>query len=131
MNDSNQLIALDKMRASWSIVRSPIGAALGSTIYILFAKIVMDQPAELCDPGTIRLIIEATLLPASLLVAPSFPRDDPLILYLLSSLPYAMLGSFIFNSEIITAIVWSIFIVFCSFCSFLFLVYALVQSCGG
>lgn len=128
MNGTNQLTTLDKVRFSWLIARPIIGGALGSIIYILIAKAIMDQPATIFCELNIRLVIEATLLPAWLLVGAFV--DEP-ILYLLSSLPYAILGSSILNLKTKTTILVSICIICCFVLSFIFLALGLAISCSG
>ena len=128
MKDTNQLTARDKIRSSWVIARPLIGGALGSIIYIVIAKTIIDNTTMSCAPETIRLVIEATLLPASVLVE-SF-GDEP-VLYLLSSIPYAILGSSILSSKIETSIVVSICIVGCFLLSSFVLMYGYVLSCSG
>jgi hypothetical protein len=88
----------------------------------------MDRTTISCTSGNFRLVIEATLLPASLLVG-SFV-DEP-ILYLLSSIPYAILGSSILSLKIETIIVVSISIIICFLVFYIVLIFGLVLSCSG
>ena len=129
MNDTSQLTIPDKLRSSWLIARPFIGGALGSIIYMLIAKTIMEQPNTIfCELKNIKLVIEATLLPAWFLVG-SFV-DEP-ILYFVSSIPYAILGSSILNLKTKTTIIVSICIICCFLLSFIFLAFGLAISCSG
>ena len=119
-----------------STFRFLFGGALGAITYILIAQAVVDQTDLRCyQTGLIRSIVEASLFSASALVPRTIPPESIYyqpVLYALSSIPYAVLGTLIalkVNKVIILVVGFMIILWLCLWLAFYVFIF-MAQLCG-
>jgi hypothetical protein len=101
MNDVTQVKSLENKKIFWA-AKALIGGVLGATVYLLTAKIIVDQTYSGCYPEFSRSVVEGSKFLPWVLVSSIMRSESRLyqpVQYLLASIPYAVLGAFIASSS--------------------------------
>jgi hypothetical protein len=98
MDETNQRESLGKKLSLKSVVKLLFGGASGAIAYLLVSRIIVNQTDVSCSTGLIRSFVEASIFLASLLIQSTMLTTSPYYqpsVFLLSSVPYVILGALI------------------------------------
>jgi hypothetical protein len=98
MNGVAQGESWDYKQMFKSVVKLLIGGGLGATVYLLTAKTILDQTHLSCDLEFSRFLVEASRLPAEILLDSIMSPESSFyrpVRSLIAGMPYAVLGSLV------------------------------------